>query len=616
MYNIYPKVFDIKYGVNSFPRPKKLSAFFEEKKVNAFIKLQSFYKANEVKKDKANLLFLDDKSLQNEEYIIEIKEGKIFIYSSCDNGAFYAVLSLYFILKEENLIEATIHDKPDLEVRGFTYDISRNKVPKIETVFRLIDMIAMLKYNHFELYVEGLSFEYEKYKQYLKKDNYISKEEFKKIQEYANKNFIDLVPNENGFGHMGDWLAIDEFKDLAECPDGIDLWGRHRAPTTLDPNNPKSIELVKDLYSEMLPLSNSNYFNMNFDEPFELGKGKSKEIVDKDGIGKVYIDYTLKVVEEIKKYNKTPLIWMDVLIKHGDLLHLLPKDMIFMDWGYDSLSPFDKNLKLLKSLNTSFLSAPGTSSWCSFLGRTDAALENINNAINASIKYEALGSVLTDWGDFGHLQFLETSYPMIVYFGLSSWRNAEGNLLRTKAYLNNEVFKDKNKIIGDLIFDLGRYVNYENHHQSNGSEAFYTFMWAYYAPKESDPIEYFKNKTKGYWLDNYHYKILTNFFKEKIKELDMCSLNIENSDAVISGFKESIKLILAIYKLQRVYSSSLNSKKIELLDEILELDLIEERRKLWLAANKTSDFDISIDKIKGFIEFVKITRENLRGGKL
>ena len=121
------------------------------------------------------------------------------------------------------------------------------------------------------------------------------------------------------------------------------------------------------------------------------------------------------------------------------------------------------NLKLLKKLDTKFISAPGTSSWCSFTGRTDASLENIKNAIDASCKYQALGSVLTDWGDFGHMQYLPISYPQVVYFGLIAWRNSEGALIDTKEFLNKELFKDENKIMADLLFDLGRYCNYENH---------------------------------------------------------------------------------------------------------------------------------------------------------
>ena len=413
---------------------------------------------------------------------------------------------------------------------------------------------------------------------------------------------------------MGDWLAIDEFKDLAECPGGIYLWGRQREATTLDPSNPGSLKLVKDLYSEMLPLSNSKYFNMNFDEPFELGKGKSKELVEKEGIGKVYIDYTNKCVEEIEKYQKTPLIWMDVLIKHGELLHLLPKNMIFMDWGYDSTSPFDRNLGLLKKLDTKFIAAPGTSSWCSFLGRTDAAIENIQNAIDASNKYGAVGAVLTDWGDFGHLQFLPVSYPEIVYFGLASWNNSEGKLLDTKKVLNKEIFKDDSGLIGEVMLDLGRYCNYENNHQSNGTEAFYTFMWSTFAPRESDPIKYFLEKNKNYLIDPLRFNILDNFFKQKLKEISMLKLKCDDGDLIKRELKETIKFVMAIYKLMMAYCPKVpNQKKLKLIDEVLELDLVSEREALWLARNKVSDFALSKKRILDFIEFVKTTKRYLRG---
>lgn len=44
---------------------------------------------------------------------------------------------------------------------------------------------------------------------------------------------------------MSDWLAQDEYKKLAECEDGFDIWGSHRAPSTLDPTNEESVNLVK-----------------------------------------------------------------------------------------------------------------------------------------------------------------------------------------------------------------------------------------------------------------------------------------------------------------------------------------------------------------------------------
>lgn len=63
------------------------------------------------------------------------------------------------------------------------------------------------------------------------------------------------------------------------------------------------------MYEEMLPNRKSKYFNINFDEPMELGMGKTKELVEKEGLSNVYLDYLNLVLEEVKKYNKTPIMW-------------------------------------------------------------------------------------------------------------------------------------------------------------------------------------------------------------------------------------------------------------------------------------------------------------------
>ena len=112
---------------------------------------------------------------------------------------------------------------------------------------------------------------------------------------------IDLVPNQNGLGHMTDWLQHDEFKDC-ESPDGFFIWGAHRAPSTLNVTDERSIKHVKRMYDDMLPYSNSPYFNMN-DEPYELGEGKVKNIVS-TGKEKAFIDYLNTLYQHVKQYEK------------------------------------------------------------------------------------------------------------------------------------------------------------------------------------------------------------------------------------------------------------------------------------------------------------------------
>ena len=62
------------------------------------------------------------------------------------------------------------------------------------------------------------------FERYLEDDGYISVEEYR-TEEYARDRFVDLVPNQNGFGHMTKWLEKEEFKDLAEMPRDIPLGG-------------------------------------------------------------------------------------------------------------------------------------------------------------------------------------------------------------------------------------------------------------------------------------------------------------------------------------------------------------------------------------------------------
>ena len=74
------------------------------------------------------------------------------------------------MLTKDVLKNFEIFDEPAIKTRGLMLDISRNKVPKVETIKYLIDMMAKLKMNHLELYVEGFSFEYKSFNQYLEED--------------------------------------------------------------------------------------------------------------------------------------------------------------------------------------------------------------------------------------------------------------------------------------------------------------------------------------------------------------------------------------------------------------------------------------------------------------
>lgn len=612
MYNIFPRV-KFQENTGELFTFDKVNLFCEKNK-NVFIDLQSAFEVCLVKENEANFKYLSKASLEEQEYEILMKKDCVEVYASSEVGFYYATKTLKQILIDKELHCVHIIDKPDLKVRGFTHDISRNKVPKLETLKYIIDVMSDLKMNHFELYVEGFSFEYKSFPQFLEKESYITVEEYLELEKYANDHYIDLVPNQNGFGHMTEWLSKDEFKDLAEAPEGIYLWGSQRPASTLNPLDPKSIELVKKMYDDMLPISNSKYFHMNFDEPFELGKGKSKKECEEKGIANVFLEFALKAYEAIKEHGKIPIIWGDVLINHSDVLEKIPKDMIFVDWGYDAEYPFEDHLKKLKECGIKFMAAPASTTWCSLLGRTTDYLENISAAIWHTYSLGGEGVLLTDWGDIGHLQHLSASLAPLAYAGLLSYRVKHGVFKDLKEYLNRFIFKDELNIAADVFMDAGSYNKFEPRYTGNGSTTFYSMVLMLNSFKEENQIEYFRRRVQ-YNLYNYEqFTILLDFFKQKKKEINLARIDELFKKEMI----HSIDLLVMLAKVIIGYQEELDLEfRIKSFEEAsLSIDgLIEDLKTIWLVRNKYSRLDKSVDELKQVKEFIKRSIKYYQGGK-
>ena len=393
------------------------------------------------------LITVKEGKLPTDGYKLQISNRRANITTSSLSGCYYALVTLEELARVyKGLIPPLeIIDYPDLKVRGFMLDISRSKFQNIETVKKYIDILSILRYNHMELYVEGFSFEYKSMPFVNKDGNFISVEEYQEIEKYCYDNFIDLVPNQNGFGHMTEWLKLDQFKHLSNVEGLFNIWGSNRASSTLDPTNDESFELVKKMYGDMLPYSSSNYFNMNFDEPYELGYGKSKEACDKTSREEVFAEFFNKLASVVKSYGKIPMLWGDVIIHKPEAINKIDREAILIDWGYNENYPFLRNAQMLKKLKRPYILAPGTSTWGVVTSKYYEMLWSIKNAAEAAYHNDGLGIILTDWGDFGHLQFLPMSYAPLVYCGIYSWDYREGSIMRVRNYLNKYIFKLKKK---------------------------------------------------------------------------------------------------------------------------------------------------------------------------
>ena len=300
--------------------------------------------------------------------------------------------------------------------RGLMLDISRNRVPTVETLHRLIDALQVLNYNELQLYTEH-TFAFAEHETVWQNASPLTASEILELDSYCADRGIELVPNQNSFGHMERWLKHADYKPLAECPEGFEhpLAGWRDTGSTLYPDA-DSAAFMDKLYAELLPNFSSCQLHIGGDEPWELGKGRSAERVVHEGKHRVYLDFMKQLFALAEKHGQTAQFWADIIMERPDLVSELPEGVIPVIWGYEADSPFAEQCRIVAraGFRDQFYVAPGAGNWNSFSGRLDVAKANINLAAKQGLANGARGLLLTAWGDNGHHQPWFTLYPALI----------------------------------------------------------------------------------------------------------------------------------------------------------------------------------------------------------
>jgi hexosaminidase len=565
-----------------------------------------------------NIQFVKTDRLKEQAYHLIITPDQIKIEHSDFSGLFYALTTVKQLATQSNkqLPCVDIWDQPDLKVRGAMLDISRGKVPTLETLYGMVDFLADLKYNQLQLYVEGFSFGYPSFKTLWEKtETPLLPEEIRQLDVYCKDRNIELVPSQNSLGHMGAWLATDQFKDLAECPEGFKLLGLVEMKTTVSPTNPKSIELVKQMSNDLLPNFTSGKFNVNLDEPFELGKCKDRKITNRHDIAKLYLDYANQVNTFVKSEGKKMMMWGDVISRSPEIISEIPKDVTLLEWGYESFHPFNKLCPQYQKAGLHYLVCPGTGSWSSFTGRTDNMISNVENAVSNGIQFGADGMLMTDWGDTPHLQYLTVSYAGFAYAGALSWNYKSKNQIATGSYLSGAVFKDSGNAMGEIVMELGRYNQFEEYPMISFTTTCLAYQFGIIDNTIVDAVNHkmqsgitellpYDDKLKATLVSNfehpkvYEFKSILSLTGDMGSKLQQVHLHRPDSATIVDEYKNSIRMIQLGAKLKQYNNYHLQqpdevNKNLLLEMKSLCTRIITEHQRLWMIRNKRGGLENS-----------------------
>jgi hexosaminidase len=388
-----------------------------------------------------------DATLPAQGYVLDVADAGTSVTHADDAGLRYARQTLARLAATPGLEAQRVVDHPDHLVRGYMLDVSRDRVPTEATLRWLVGVLAELRYNHLELYMEH-TFAYADHREVWERASPLTADELRRLDDLCAEHGIELVANQNTFGHMERWLRHDRHRSRAECPDGASspFTGRPMPPATLAPtaaNADFAVDLVRELAGHL----RSRTVNVGADEPFELGQGASADAVAARGRASVYLEHLDRILRPLIEDGHHVLFWGDILRRHPDLVaQLPPSGATAVVWSYEApaddagvlggLGPelldtlglpddhhrgFVAHTRSFVETGYPFWVAGGTSSWNTLIGRWSNARGNLLDASVVGRDLGATGFLVTDWGDNGHLQPLVVSLLPLAYGAGVAW---------------------------------------------------------------------------------------------------------------------------------------------------------------------------------------------------
>lgn len=355
-----------------------------------------------------------------EGYILEVNNNLIVIGGSDDAGAFFGLQSLRQLIQSRN--EMTIQGVKVRDKPAFPFRAIRMYVPGPENMAFLKrfmrDFMALYKYNKIIIEFNCMRLDkhpevntgwqaFVKYMQYSRSNStegvlgeeknsshydagdgfIIEKEAIRDIVKYAHENFLEVIPEIPSLTHA--YYLLTNHHELAEYPG--DQW-----PDTYCPSNPKSYELLFDVYEEYLDVIKPKMVHIGHDEWWgaplgvcplcrnkdysNLYAGDVKKLHDyffKKGIKiAMWGDFLLESVRGKEPQERTSSTGVKYLSPGGlspsVVKEIIPKDILIFNWFWIDQEK-EKELKKFgfKQLYGNF--TPNISNWDERIKKIDLA---------------------------------------------------------------------------------------------------------------------------------------------------------------------------------------------------------------------------------------------------
>jgi len=273
-----------------------------------------------------------------EGYVLNVDKNIIVIAGWDDTGAFYGLQSLRQLIKNEEGLKVPcikVRDWPNLPFRGI-----RLYIPGTENIsfFKrfLRDFMALYKFNKVVIEVNCMRLdrhpevnagwlEFSKFMRYTRSSelssvtgkirnsghqdagdgSIIEKEDVREIVRVANQNYIEVIPEIPSLTHG--YYLLTRHPELAEDKDA--MW-----PDTYCPSNPKSYELMFDVFDEYIEVIDPKMIHIGHDEWWGAPLGVCSNCEGKD-YSDLFAADVVKIHDYLAKKGIKIAMWGDHLLE-------------------------------------------------------------------------------------------------------------------------------------------------------------------------------------------------------------------------------------------------------------------------------------------------------------
>ena len=361
----------------------------------------------EIARRKLDLTACDDP----EGYVLDVNASGVLLVGKTAEGVFYGVQTLGQLVTANGRIPAVrISDWPALRYRALSIDINRGPILTEDQLQLTIRSMAEYKMNMLFLYMEHV-FQYSHSRVATPPGGEVSPELIRRLSALARAYHVELVPHQQLFGHLHNFLKFERFAEMAEIPHG----------SVLSPASEQTYDWIRQATTELTSAFTGPFLLVGADETWELGEGRSRDLAKGAGPGGLYLKHLERVTGMLRASGKRLLFPGDIALKYPDIIPKLPKGLIAVTWAYSPKDDYSSYIEPFRKAGMEFFVCTTVHNWDRVFPNFADTRENVNNFTRDGKNSGALGLMATHWADDGEALFNMTWYGN-VFSAAAAWQ--------------------------------------------------------------------------------------------------------------------------------------------------------------------------------------------------